>query len=122
MSPFEVRGQQILPPEVTDDPLLVLLVLAVRLDEPHVIVLHPLAASGPDDAQEHGFLLSRHLRETQTHVKGNVHRVCHYALAAITTLRASLRVLTARPIPQKGDTWASSARGGSRRGWPGGVG
>jgi len=40
--------------------------------------------------------------DTQTHVKRKVHRVCHYTFAAIALLRASIRTLTGRPIPQKG--------------------
>ncbi len=58
----QMRGEQILAPEVTDDALLVLAVLAVGLDEPDVLVLDASAAGRLDGAQEHRHLLSRHSR------------------------------------------------------------
>jgi hypothetical protein len=50
---IEVGGEEVLATEVTDDPLLVLAMLAVTFDEAHILMLDALATARLDDAEEH---------------------------------------------------------------------
>jgi hypothetical protein len=47
---IEVRREQVLAPEVTDNPLFILAVLAVSLDQSDVLVLDAFAARSLDGA------------------------------------------------------------------------
>jgi hypothetical protein len=53
-----VSGEQVLAAEIADDALLALAALAVRLDQPHILMLDTLAARRLDRAQEHAASLS----------------------------------------------------------------
>jgi hypothetical protein len=78
----QVSTEHVFAAEIADDPLLVLAVFAIALDETDVFVLDTLAATSLDDAEEHRYCHGTIWVAAAT-VKHILQVVCHYVLLKI---------------------------------------